>query len=315
MGRFMFKFLNTMEEKELTNSYGKIKSGLTSIFTGKKLNDELLEELEDLLISSDIGIAVVENIIDFLRKNRYEKEITTNDVKKIIFQKLSHIFNGIHDDIVEFNRKSYVLMFVGVNGSGKTTMIGKLANELKKNNKKVLLAACDTFRAGAAEQLEVWKERARVDIIKGEGEHPDPASVAYKALQKAKAENYDVLMIDTAGRLQNNINLMAELVKIENVLKKIDENIEDSKKNILVLDATTGQNAVKQFELFDKSININGVIMNKMDGTSKGGILVSLVEKFRKPIYAVGIGEKIDDIKNFSANEYLKHLVGMVGDE
>lgn len=309
----MFTFLNTIkkEDGELDNSSKKIKVGLTSIFTGKKLDDDIIEELEDLLISSDININVVNSIIDYIRKNRYGKEVDVNDIKKIIFQRLKHIFSDISTDGIEFNKKPYVLMFIGVNGSGKTTIIGKLANELKKNNKKVLLAGCDTFRAGATEQLEIWKDRIGVDMVKSEKDKGDPSSVAYRALQKAKAEGYDVLMIDTAGRLQNNVNLMGELTKIENVLKKIDEDIDSAKKTILVLDATTGQNSVKQFELFDKAVNVDGVIMNKMDGTSKGGILVSIVEKFRKPIYALGVGEKIDDVKNFNVDEYLSNLIGI----
>ena len=309
----MFKFLSSVkkEDKELIKSSTKIKIGLSSIFSGKKLDNETIEELEDLLISSDISINIVNNIVDFLKKNRFGKEVTVEDIKEIIFKKLKQIFNEAKDNTITFDSSPYVLMFVGVNGCGKTTIIGKLANELKKENKKVLLAACDTFRAGAAEQLEVWKDRAEVDIIRAEKENSDPASVAFKAFKKAKEENYDILIIDTAGRLQNNINLMAELSKIENVLRKIDEKVDSFKKNILVLDATTGQNSLKQFEIFNKSVNIDGIVMNKMDGTSKGGILVSIVEKFRKPVYLLGVGEKIGDIKNFDTDEFLRNLLSL----
>lgn len=309
----MFKFLNSIkkEDKELIKSSTKIKVGLSSIFSGKKLDNETIEELEDLLIASDISINIVNNITDFLKRNRFGKEVNIDDIKEIIFKKLKQIFNEAQDNTITFDKKPYVLMFVGVNGCGKTTIIGKLANELKKENKKVLLAACDTFRAGATEQLEVWKDRAGVDIVKAEKENGDPASVAFRAFKKAKEENYDILMIDTAGRLQNNTNLMAELSKIENVLKKIDENVDNFKKNILVLDAATGQNSLKQFEIFNKSVNINGIVMNKMDGTSKGGILVSIVEKFRKPVYLLGVGEKIDDLKNFDADEFLGSLLSI----
>lgn len=309
----MFTFLGTINknDKELDVSSKKIKAGISSIFTGKKLDGSLIEELEDLLITSDISVSVINDIVEYIRKNRYGKEVGIDDIKKIIFQRIKLIFSGLPADGIEFNKKPYVLMFVGVNGSGKTTIIGKLTNELKKNGKKVLLAACDTFRAGATEQLEVWKNRTGVDIVTAEKENCDPSSVAYRALQKAKAEDYDVLMIDTAGRLQNNVNLMGELVKINNVLKKLDENIDLSKKIILVLDATTGQNSMKQFEIFDKAVNVDGIIMNKMDGTSRGGILVSIVERFKKPIYALGIGEKIDDIKNFDVDEYLGNLLGI----
>ncbi len=309
----MFKFLSSVkkEDKELIKSSTKIKIGLSSIFSGKKLDNETIEELEDLLISSDISINIVNNIVDFLKKNRFGKEVTVEDIKEIIFKKLKQIFNEAKDNTITFDSSPYVLMFVGVNGCGKTTIIGKLANELKKENKKVLLAACDTFRAGAAEQLEVWKDRAEVDIIRAEKENSDPASVAFKAFKKAKEENYDILIIDTAGRLQNNINLMAELSKIENVLRKIDEKVDSFKKNILVLDATTGQNSLKQFEIFNKSVNIDGIVMNKMDGTSKGGILVSIVEKFRKPVYLLGVGEKIGDLKNFDTDEFLRNLLSL----
>lgn len=307
----MFKFFDTIkkEDKELNKSSDKIKNGLSAIFSGKKLNKEIIEDLESLLISSDISINIVNNIIDFLLKNKFEKEINIKDVKEIIFKKFFYILNEVHNNYIVFDTKPYVMMFLGVNGSGKTTIIGKLANELKKENKKVLLAACDTFRAGAAEQLNILGDRAGVDIIQAEKQNEDPASVAYKAFQKAKKEDYDILLIDTAGRLQNNINLMTELSKVEKVLKKIDKNIPN--KNILVLDATIGQNSIKQFDLFQKYVNIDGVIMNKMDSTSKGGILISIIDKFKKPIYAIGTGEKIDNIKNFDTEEFLKNLLNL----
>ena len=198
-------------------------------------------------------------------------------------------------------------MFVGVNGVGKTTVIGKIAKKLKEEGKKVLISACDTFRAGAVEQLEVWCKNIGVDIVKAEKEGMDPSSVAYKSLEKAKKENYDVLLIDTAGRMQNNINLMQELQKIERVLKKLDEKGAD--ETILVLDASIGQNAKKQVEIFNKMLNISGIIMNKMDGTAKGGILVPIVHEFKKPIYAIGIGEGVDDLQEFNADNYIKSLL------
>jgi fused signal recognition particle receptor len=307
----MFRFFDVIkkEDEKLSKSSEKIKKGLASIFTGKKLDKKTIDELEELLITSDIGINIVENIIQFLEKNKFDKEITVNEVKEIIFQKLFGVFKNISSNFIDFDKKPYVLMFLGVNGSGKTTIIGKIAKKLKNEGKKVLLSACDTFRAGATEQLNEWAKKVGVDMVRAERENEDPSSVAYKSLLKAQKEDYDVLLIDTAGRFYNNQNLMAELEKMDRVLKKIDANTPD--KNILVLDATIGQNSIKQLEVFDKSINVDGLIINKMDGTSKGGVLVSIVDRFRKPIYAVGVGEKIDDIKNFDAKEFLDELLGI----
>ena len=283
----------------------KIKTGLSSIFTGKKLDEEMIEELENILITSDININIVNNITNFLRKNKYDKNVSIDDVKTIIFNEINKIFSTIKSDSIVLDKKPYVIMFSGVNGSGKTTIIGKIANKYKKQGKKVLLGACDTFRAGAVEQLNEWKNKANVDIITEE--KADPASIAYKAYNKAKNEDYDLLLIDTAGRLQNNTNLMAELSKIQNVLKKIDNSLPH--KSIIVLDATTGQNAIKQMELFSKAINIDSIIINKMDGTSKGGVLVSVVDQFKKPIIAVGVGEKIEDIEDFNNEKFINNLI------
>lgn len=283
----------------------KIKTGLSSIFTGKKLNDDMIEELENTLITSDININIVNNITSFLRKNKYDKSVNIDDIKSIIFDEISKIFSNIKKDSIVLDCKPYVIMFSGVNGSGKTTVIGKIAYKYKQEGKKVLLAACDTFRAGAVEQLNEWKNKSGVDIITEE--KADPASIAYKAYNKAKNEDYDLLLIDTAGRLQNNTNLMAELSKIQNVLKKIDDSLPH--KSIIVLDATTGQNAIKQIEMFSRAINIDDIIINKMDGTSKGGVLVSIADKFKKPIIAVGVGEKIEDIEDFDSEKFIKNLI------
>ena len=199
------------------------------------------------------------------------------------------------------------MMFVGVNGVGKTTVIGKIAKKLKDDGKKVLIGACDTFRAGAVDQLQKWCENCAVDMVQADKEGMDPSAVAYRALEKAKKENYDVLLLDTAGRMQNNVNLMQELQKIERVLKKIDEKGID--ENILVLDASIGQNAKKQVEIFNKMLNISGLIMNKMDGTAKGGILVAIANEFKKPIYAIGVGEGINDLQEFKADDYINSLL------
>lgn len=308
----MFNFFSKLKknDRELVKSSDKIKSGLFSIFNGKKLDQDIIDGLEELLITSDIGTVITSDIISLLSVNRFGKEITISDIKNLIYDRLIQSFNGVKNNFIEFGgKKPYVMLFLGVNGCGKTTIIGKLAHQMKNSGKSVLLAACDTFRAGAVEQLKIWKDKAKVDIISAEKLNEDPSSLAYRAFKKAMDENYDVLLIDTAGRLQNNVNLMAELKKIENTLKKLDSDVPN--KNILVLDATTGQNSLKQFEEFQKFVSVDGIIMNKMDGTSKGGILVNIVEKFKKPIYALGIGEKIGDIRDFTADEFLKNLLGI----
>ncbi len=307
----MFKFFNTVtkEDKELSKSSDKIKSGFSSIIFGKKLTQDTLDSIEDLLITSDLGVKITSDVITFLRENRFGKDIDLNDIKNIVYQKLIKAFNNIPDGYVDFESKPYVIIFLGVNGCGKTTIIGKFANQMKLDGKKVLLAACDTFRAGAIEQLNIWSDRAKTDIILPDKINEDPSSVAYKAYNKAKNDGYDVLLIDTAGRLQNNMNLMLELKKIKNTLKKFGDNVPD--KTILVLDATTGQNSLKQYEEFNKHVEVDGIVMNKMDGTSKGGILVSIASEFKKPIFAIGVGEKIEDIKNFNAEEFLKNLLGL----
>lgn len=306
----MFKFKNTINKnnKEFINSSNKIKTGLSALFNGKKLDEDILEEFENLMITADININIVNEIVEFLRKNKFDKSITVEEIKEIIFKKIKNVFSGITNKNIELNIKPYVMMFLGVNGSGKTTIIGKLAYQLKQEGKKVLLAGCDTFRVGATEQLSIWKDRAGVDIVSAEKDGEDPASVAYKAIVKAKQENYDVLLIDTAGRLQNNTNLMNELSKIEKVVKKVDETAPHN--SVIVLDGTTGQNAIKQVELFQKYVNIDNIIINKMDGSSKGGILVSIVDKFKKPVLAVGVGEGIEDIENFDVDEFVSGLLG-----
>ena len=307
----MFKFFKTInkEDKEISKSSDKIKFGLSSLVFGKKLTQDILDDIEDVLLTSDIGVKITNDVITFLKENRFNKETDLNDIKNIVYQKLLKSFENISSNYIDFNHKPYVILFLGVNGCGKTTIIGKFANQMKFDGRKVLLAACDTFRAGAVEQLKIWNERAKTDIFLPERINEDPSSVAYKAYNKAKNENYDVLLVDTAGRLQNNANLMSELKKIKNTLGKFDTNIPN--KTILVLDATTGQNSIKQCEEFNKQINIDGIVMNKMDGSSKGGILISIADNFKKPIFAIGVGEKIDDIKNFNAEEFLKNLLGL----
>jgi len=295
-------------KNKLSKSSEKISKGLSGIFTGKKLDEELLEDLEDLLISSDLSFDIVSNIVKNLRKNKFNKDTNIDDVKKIIAEELISILKNNEQPLnINSSKRPFVIMFVGVNGSGKTTSIGKIAHKLNLEGKKVLISACDTFRAGAVEQLKIWAEKSKTDFIQSEKNGGDPASVAYKSLQKAKNENYDVLLIDTAGRLQSNINLMEELRKIVKVLQKLDNSAPN--KTIIVLDATIGQNSKRQLEVFSKAVDIDGIIMNKLDGTAKGGTLVSIAKEFQKPIYAIGIGEGIEDLNEFDAKEFVKNLL------
>jgi len=301
-------FKKSKIDNQLSKSSQKISKGLAGIFTGKKLDENLLEDLEDLLITSDLSFNIVSDILKKLRKNKFNKDTKTSDVKEIIAEELLSILKDYEKPLdIDYSKSPFVIMFVGVNGAGKTTAIGKIAHKLQTEGKKVLISACDTFRAGAVAQLEIWAERSGADFVQAEQEGGDPASVAYRSLQKAKDENYDVLLIDTAGRLQNNTNLMDELSKIKKVLQKLD----DTKPNqtIMVLDATIGQNSKRQLEVFSKAVDIDGIIMNKLDGTAKGGILVSTVSEFKKPIYAIGVGEGIEDLKAFNAKEFVEGLL------
>ncbi|MDR2760810.1 MAG: signal recognition particle-docking protein FtsY [Rickettsiales bacterium] len=296
------------DEKKIDKSSEKIQKGLFSIFSGKKLEKEMLDELEEFLIAGDLGAVAAGAIVDSIKNNRYQKNILVDDVKRIMFNKLYDIVKRGEMRFVA-PQKPCVLLFFGVNGSGKTTAIAKVANKFKSEGAKVLLAAGDTFRAGAAEQLENWAKKISADIVKKQRDSEDPASLIYRAYVKAKDDGYDYIMADTAGRLQNNANLMEELGKIARVLKKIDGDLPH--QSILTLDANIGQNSLKQFEGFSRAVNIDSIILNKMDGSSRGGIIVSLIERYKKPIFALGVGEKIDDIKDFNGEEFLNNLLGL----
>lgn len=301
-------FKSSNIENKIDKSADKISTGLFGIFTGRKIDDELLEELESLLITSDLGIDITNKVLGEVKKNKYSKNSTADDIKLILARYIREFLHNSEKSLtIDPKRKPYILLFVGVNGVGKTTAIGKIAKKLKDEGKRVLIGACDTFRAGAVEQLEKWSEHTGVDMVKADKEGMDPSAVAYKSLEKAKKEAFDVLILDTAGRMQNNTNLMQELQKIERVLRKLDEKGVD--ETILVLDAAIGQNAKKQMEMFNKVLNISGIIMNKMDGTAKGGILVPIVHDFKKPIYAIGVGEGVDDLQEFKADDYISSLL------
>lgn len=293
----------------LSKSSSKLSDGITGIFTKRRLDDETLQELEELLITSDLGVETSMEIIKNIANGRYDKEIAADEIKSLIAGEINDIIAPCAKNLViDKSKKPYVILVVGVNGNGKTTSIGKLANNLKQDGNKVLVAAADTFRAAAIGQLKTWAERAGVEIFAG-NENQDPASVAYQAIEKASAENFDVVLVDTAGRLQNKSNLMAELAKIKNICAKFSP--DSPHEVILVLDATTGQNAISQATEFGEKAGVTGLIITKLDGTAKGGVVVALAKKFSLPVYAIGVGEGIDDMKPFDSIEFSNSLVGI----
>ena len=270
-------------------------------------NDEFLERLEDILISSDVGSKTALKISEKISSRAFGKKIEVMQLKKYLIEEITMILEPIAKPIPIYKSTPQIVLVVGVNGSGKTTTIGKLASQFKMAGKSVMIGAGDTFRAAAIEQLSVWAERVDVPIIKAE-QGSDPASLAYKSVEKAIYEKIDLLFIDTAGRLQNKTDLMQELVKVVNVIKKVKN---DAPENIiLVLDATTGQNIISQVEVFQQMVNVTGIIMTKLDGSAKGGILISVADRFRLPIHAIGVGETLDDLQPFDPEEFATALIG-----
>ena len=292
----------------LSRSSNKLKDGVTGIFTKRKLDDETLEELEDLLISADLGVTSSANICARVAEGRYDKEIAPDEVRRVLAEEVAKVLGPVAVPLtVNPSKRPHIILVIGVNGTGKTTTIGKLANQFKAGGKSVMLAAGDTFRAAAIDQLKVWGERTHSPVI-ARDVGADAAGLAYEAIEAAARKDMDVLMIDTAGRLQNKANLMAELEKVSRVIKKFDESAPHSV--LLVLDATTGQNALSQVQAFKDVANITGLVMTKLDGTAKGGILVALTEKFGLPIHAIGVGEGIDDLQAFEAGAFAEALTG-----
>jgi fused signal recognition particle receptor len=293
----------------LKKSSNALTEGITGIFTKKRLDASTLEELEDLLIMSDLGVAVSARVCERLSKNRFDKSISAEEVQQALAEEIGDIMQDVAKPLTVSGENSpHVILMVGVNGAGKTTTIGKMAKTFKAEGKSVMLAAGDTFRAAAIEQLQVWGERNDVPVVSGK-EGCDAAGLAYDALAKAKETGTDILMIDTAGRLQNKSYLMDELKKIIRVIKKFDETAPHD--TVLILDATTGQNAILQTEVFLEMAGITGIIMTKLDGTARGGVLVACAEKFKLPIHAIGVGETIDDLQPFDPSDFSKMLVGV----
>jgi fused signal recognition particle receptor len=284
---------------------------MAGAFTKRKLDDEAIEELQDLLIASDLGVGPAVKVTDLLSKDRFDKQISPMEIKIALADVISDILTPVEKPIVLTETKPQILLFVGVNGSGKTTTLGKMAKRYRDQGKKVMLAAGDTFRAAAVEQLTIWGERADAPVISGKL-GADAAGLVFDAIEQAKKQDVDILMIDTAGRLQNRTELMDELSKVVRVIKKQDPTAPHH--CILVLDATVGQNALSQTEVFRDVAGVTGLVMTKLDGTAKGGVLVALSDKFKLPIHAIGIGERIEDLENFSAPVFAAAISG-VADE
>ena len=274
----------------------------------RALDDDMLESLEELLITADMGVDTAMRVTANMAEGRFGRMMSASDIKGLLAHEVARVMEPVARPLPLYPKTPQVVLVVGVNGSGKTTTIGKLASQFRAAGKKVVIAAGDTFRAAAVEQLQVWGERAGVPVLTAP-EGSDPAALAFDAMGRAEAEGADLLMIDTAGRLQNRADLMEELAKIVRVIRKKDP---DAPHNtLLVLDATTGQNALSQVETFQKMADVSGLVMTKLDGTAKGGVLVALADKFGLPIHAIGVGEQIDDLAPFDPEDFAKALVGI----
>ncbi|MFW8636301.1 signal recognition particle-docking protein FtsY [Cribrihabitans pelagius] len=274
----------------------------------RALDDDMLEQIEELLIAADMGVDTALRVTSNLAEGRLGKRVSSREIKELLAREIARIMEPVAKPLPIYSKRPQVVLVVGVNGSGKTTTIGKLASQFKAAGKQVVIAAGDTFRAAAVEQLQVWGGRAGVPVLTAP-EGSDPASLAFDALTKAQEEGADLLMIDTAGRLQNRADLMEELAKIVRVIRKKDETAPHN--TLLVLDATTGQNALSQVATFQKLADVSGLVMTKLDGTAKGGVLVALADKFGLPIHAIGVGEQIDDLAPFDPEEFAAALTGL----
>ncbi len=293
----------------LSRTSSRLTEGITSVFTKRKLDDETLQELEELLIQADLGLDVAASVASALKKSRYNSDISPEEVRAILAQEVEKVLAPVARPLeIDAAKKPYVVLMVGVNGTGKTTTIGKYASQFTKQGLKVMLAAGDTFRAAAIEQLKIWGERTGAAVVAGE-QGADAAGLAFDALRRAIDENFDILLIDTAGRLQNKTALMAELEKVIRVIKKIDSTAPHSV--VLTLDATTGQNALSQVEIFGKMAGVTGLVMTKLDGTARGGILVAISSKYALPVHAIGVGESAADLQSFDAKDFARAIAGV----
>ncbi|MEQ8320200.1 MAG: signal recognition particle-docking protein FtsY [Rhodospirillales bacterium] len=293
----------------LGKSSDKITGSITSLFRARKLDQAALDELEEVLITADIGVSTSAKLVSALARSKFDKDVTDEEVREALADEMTVLLEPVAQPLdIDPARKPHVILVCGVNGSGKTTTIGKLANRFKAEGKSVMLVAGDTFRAAAVEQLQIWGERSDCPVVSG-SHGGDAAGLAYGALEKARADGIDVVMIDTAGRLQNRKDLMAELEKIIRVIKKIDDTAPHT--TLLVMDSTIGQNAHSQVETFKEMVHVSGLVMTKLDGSARGGVVIGLAEKFGLPVHAVGVGEGIDDLRPFEARAFARALMGL----
>ncbi len=292
----------------LSRSTQKLTGGITAVLTRRRLDEAALEELEETLIAADLGPAAAAQIIEGFRRNRFGQDVTDDEVKQALAQEIAAILEPVAQPLVIDRRlRPHVVLVVGVNGTGKTTTIGKLAQHYQREGLRPVLVAGDTFRAAAVEQLQVWGARTGARVVSG-GPGADAAGLAFDALTQARAEAADVLLIDTAGRLHNKGALMEELAKVIRVLRKQDPAAPHS--TLLVLDATTGQNAMEQVRVFKDLVDVTGLVVTKLDGSARGGIVVALAQAFGLPVHAVGVGEQADDLRPFAAIDFARGLVG-----
>jgi fused signal recognition particle receptor len=291
----------------LSRSSNRLADGIAGIFTKRRLDQEMLDELEELLIQADLGAGTAAKLVAEFGRARFGKEVAPEEVRGALAGEIAEILEPVTKPLSPTQTPAVVLI-VGVNGSGKTTTIAKLAQLWRAEGKRVLLAAGDTFRAAAVEQLQVWGERVGAPVV-AKGPGADPAGLAYEALERARAEGFDILLIDTAGRLHTKANLMEELKKVIRVLRKLDESAPHH--CLLVLDATTGQNALAQVETFKSMVEVTGLVVTKLDGTAKGGVLVALADRFKLPVHAIGVGEGAEDLRPFSAEAFARSLMGL----
>lgn len=300
-GFFKDKF-NNLKETVANTASVLVNNVVETISHEEEFSEFVLDDMEDLLISADLGVNYASELVDNLRN---QTKIKPSEVKNYLKSEFEKVLNNAGDNALSFKENELNIYFItGVNGAGKTTLIGKLAHKFKNENKRVLIAAGDTFRAAAEEQLDIWSKRAGADIVRRD--KADPASVVYEAIQKAKNENYDVILVDTAGRLQNKFNLMEELAKIKSVIdKNAPENLRES---ILVIDANTGQNGLQQAKVFTEAVNLTSVALTKLDGSAKGAIVLAIAKEMKLPVKLVGVGEKMEDLKTFDSKEFIQAL-------
>ena len=293
----------------LKRSSDQLTGGIAAVFTKKRLDQAMLDELEDILIQADFGIDMASSVTEALRRDRFDRDISTDEVRAVLSAEVQKVLGPVAKPLSVEGAKPFVILMVGVNGSGKTTTIGKLSSLLRAEGKSVLLAAGDTFRAAAIEQLQVWGQRTGAEVVTRPA-GSDASGLAFDAMTEAKAKGSDVLIIDTAGRLQNRDELMGELEKIIRVIKKVDPTAPHA--TLLTLDATTGQNALNQVEIFGRRAGVTGLVMTKLDGTARGGILVAIAKKYALPVHFIGVGEGVDNLEPFAAEDFARAILGQV---